>query len=154
MREQRQGLEWMVCSMRVMDSLVMCVQCGRWIHGRCAGVRRVTVQCGRWIHGRCAGVRRVTVQCGRWIHGRCAGVRRVTAKFIGNFACRKCERNIAEEYEEKFCVDVETVWEFTYLGDRVSAGGGCETAVTSRTRCGWVKFWKFGELLYGMGFPP
>ena len=31
--------------------------------------------------------------------------------------------------------DVETVREFTYLGDRVSVGGGCEAAVTARTRC-------------------
>ena len=31
---------------------------------------------------------------------------------------------------------METVWEFTYLGDRVSAGGECEAAVTVRTRCG------------------
>ena len=29
------------------------------------------------------------------------------------------------EQEEKFCDEVETVSEFTYLGDRVSAGGGC-----------------------------
>ena len=27
--------------------------------------------------------------------------------------------------------------EFTYLGDRVNAGGGCEPAVTVRTRCEW-----------------
>ena len=39
------------------------------------------------------------------------------------------------------------------MGDRVSAGGGCETAVTARTRCGWVKFRKCGDLLYGR-FPP
>ena len=38
--------------------------------------------------------------------------------------------------------------EFTYLGDRVSAGGGCEAAVTARTRCGCVKFRESGEL-YG-----
>ena len=38
----------------------------------------------------------------------------------------------------------------TYLGDRVSAGGGCEAAVTARTRCGWVKY---SELLYGRRFP-
>ena len=25
---------------------------------------------------------------------------------------------------------------FKYLGDRVSAGGGCEAAVTARTACG------------------
>ena len=32
-------------------------------------------------------------------------------------------------------------------GDRVSAGGGCEAAVTV-TRCGWVKFKECGKLLY------
>ena len=43
--------------------------------------------------------------------------------------------------------------EFTCLRDRVSAGGGCETAVTARTRCGWVKFMECSELLYGRRFP-
>ena len=47
---------------------------------------------------------------------------------------------------------VETVMEFTYLGDRVSAGGGCEAAVTARKRCGWVKFMECGELLCGRRF--
>ena len=37
---------------------------------------------------------------------------------------------------EKLCDEVETVREFTYLGDRMSAGGGCEAVVTVRTRCG------------------
>ena len=32
-------------------------------------------------------------------------------------------------------------------------GGGCEAAVTARTRCGWVLFIKCGELLYGRRFP-
>ena len=50
---------------------------------------------------------------------------------------------------EKLSDKVETVSEFTYLGDRVSAGGGCEAAVTARTRCGWVKFRECGRLLYG-----
>ena len=44
------------------------------------------------------------------------------------------------EQEEKLCDEVETVSEFTYLGDRVIAGGGCKAAATARTRCGWVKF--------------
>ena len=43
------------------------------------------------------------------------------------------------EQEVKLCEEVETVSEFTYLGDKVSAGGGCEAAVSARTRCGWVK---------------
>ena len=30
---------------------------------------------------------------------------------------------------------------------------GCETAVTARTGCWWVKFRECGELLYGRRFP-
>ena len=51
------------------------------------------------------------------------------------------------------CAEVETVRKVTYFGDRVSAGGGCESAVTARTRCGWVKFRECDELLYGRRFP-
>ena len=48
---------------------------------------------------------------------------------------------------------METLSEFTYIGDRVSARGGCEAAVTVRTRCGWVKFRECGELLCFSRFP-
>ena len=41
------------------------------------------------------------------------------------------------EQEETLCDEVDTVREFTYLGDRVSTGGGCEAAVTARTSI-WV----------------
>ena len=30
------------CEFRVKGYLVLCVQCGIWIHGRCAGVKSVT----------------------------------------------------------------------------------------------------------------
>ena len=56
------------------------------------------------------------------------------------------------EQEDKLCDEVETV-DFTYLGDTVSAGGGCEAAETTRTRCGWVMFMECNELLYGWRFP-
>ena len=39
--------------------------------------------------------------------------------------------------EEKLHDKVETVREFTYIGDRVSACGGCKEAVTARTTCTW-----------------
>ena len=57
----------------------------------------------------------------------------VTAKCSRNSICRKYEWNIGEavEHEEKLCDGVETVREFTYLGDSVSAGGECEAAVTA-----------------------
>ena len=48
---------------------------------------------------------------------------------------------------------METVRELTYLGDRVSVGGGCEAAVIARTICGWVTFMECGDLLYGLRFP-
>ena len=35
----------------------------------------------------------------------------------------------------------------------MSAGGGCEAAVSARTRCGWVKSRKCGELLHSKRFP-
>ena len=79
----------------------------------------------------------------------------VTEMFSRKIACRKCKGNIEETVgkEVKLCDEVETVREFTYLGDRVSAGGGCEAAVTARMRCGWVKFRECGELLCGRRFP-
>ena len=49
---------------------------------------------------------------------------------------------------KKSCDEVDTVREFAYLGDRVSACGGCDSAVTARTRCGYVKLRECGELLY------
>ena len=44
------------------------------------------------------------------------------------------------EQEVILCNELETVREFTCLGDRVSANGGCEAAVTTRTKCGWFKW--------------
>ena len=82
-------------------------------------------------------------------------MKRVTPKFSRNVTCRKCDGNIGEavEQDETSCDEVETVSEFTYLGNRVSAGGGCGVSVAARTRCGWVKFRECSELLYGRRFP-
>ena len=57
------------------------------------------------------------------------------------------------EQEVKLCDKVETVREFTYLGDRVCASGYCEAAVPARTRCGMVKFRECSEFLCGRRFP-
>ena len=61
----------------------------------------------------------------------------MTEKFSRNSACRKYEMNIGEavEQEDKLCDEVETVKGLTYHGNRVNTGGGCEAAVTARTRC-------------------
>ena len=38
-----------VCCLRVKVNSVLCVQCGKWIHGRCAGVKRVTTKFSRYF---------------------------------------------------------------------------------------------------------
>ena len=48
---------------------------------------------------------------------------------------------------------MKAVREFTYFGDKVSAGRGCEAAVPARTSCGWVMYMVCVELLYGRRFP-
>ena len=45
---------------------------------------------------------------------------------------------------KKSCDKVETVREFTFLGDRVSVGGGYAAAVTARTRCDWANLRECG----------
>ena len=49
--------------------------------------------------------------------------------------------------------DVDTVTEFSYLGDRINSGNGCEAAVASRTRIGWAEFSECQDLLCGNKFP-
>ena len=46
---------------------------------------------------------------------------------------------------------METVKGFRYLEDGLNASG-CETAVTSRVRIGWLKFRECRELLHGRRF--
>ena len=36
-----------LCSLRVKANSVLCAQCGKLIHGRCAGVKRVTLMFSR-----------------------------------------------------------------------------------------------------------
>ena len=33
---------WAKCGKRVMANSVMCTKCGKWVHGRCAKMKRVT----------------------------------------------------------------------------------------------------------------
>ena len=57
-------------------------------------------------------------------------VNRSSARDLG---CRRCTdvRDGTEEPVVVLCDEVETVKGFCYLGDRLNASDGCETAVTS-----------------------
>ena len=78
-------------------------------------------------------------------------MKKVTCSSARHFVGRRCTDvgDGTEELVEVLCDEVETVKGFRYLGDRLNASGGCETAVTSRVRIGWMKFRKCGELLRG-----
>ena len=93
-------------------------------------------------------------QCMKWIHGRCTKMKKVTCSFARHFVCRRCTDvgDGTEEPVEVLCDEVEIVKGCCYLGDRLNASGGCETAVTSRVRIGWMKFRECEELLRGRRF--
>ena len=90
----------------------------------------------------------------KWIHERCTKMKKVTCTSARHFVCRRCTdvEDGTEEPVEVLCDEVETVKGFCYLGDRLNASGGCETAVTSRVRIGRMKFRECGELLRGRRF--
>ena len=85
--------------------------------------------------------KRVTVnsvlctKCDQWIHGRCYKLS--AARFFVCNKCNKATNGAAEVQQEVMCDEVETVKGFCYLGNRLNANGGCEAAVTARTRVGW-----------------
>ena len=66
--------------------------------------------------------------------------------------CRSVVNNFKGSADEKLCDSVETVSKFTYLDDRLNATGGCETAVATRSRIGWMKFREYSEILKGRRF--
>ena len=77
-------------------------------------------------------------RCMKWIRGRSTKMKKVTCSSARHFVCRRCTDvgDGTEEPVEVLCDEVETVKRFCYLGDRLNASGGCETAVTSRVRIG------------------
>ena len=90
----------------------------------------------------------------KWIHGRCTKMKKVTCSFARDFVCRRCTdvEDDTEEPVQVLCDEVKTVKGFCYLGDKLNASGGCETAATSRVRIGWMNFRECGELLRGRRF--
>ena len=68
---------------------------------------------------------------------------------------KKCDENNGEavEMKENISDEVETVPQCTYLDERVSAGGECETAVSTRT-CGWAMLRECGESQHGKKCTP
>ena len=93
------------------------------------------------------GVGRSSIRCSKcnlWVHyKKCSGLKTLAEDM--SYECPRCrgERPIDgrpfKEVEVGDCV-LEAVDHFCYLGDMLSAGGGCMAAATARCRCAWGKF--------------
>ena len=96
--------------------------------------------------------------CKRWVHKKCSGIKG-PLRPDPEFRCARClgtaraidEREVseAEVGNEK----LEVVSEFCYLGDMLSAGGGCELAAITRCKCAWGKFRQLLPLLTNRHLP-
>ena len=86
--------------------------------------------------------------CGMYVHGnvKCSGERPPLKKDYPDYICRRCRgtarpidgRPFPNVQVEDSTLDVES--EFSYLGDVISAGGGCLQAIGARCSVAWGKF--------------
>jgi len=67
-------------------------------------------------------------------------MKKVTACLVKDFVCKNCKdkRKEMKEPVKLLCDVVETATEYSYLGYRLNATGGCEVVVKARTRLGWM----------------
>ena len=89
--------------------------------------------------------------CNKWVHKKCSGLKRLVAD--PDYRCPRCTgtaRPIDGRPQETVLVgadSLEVVDSFCYLGDNLSAAGGCDLAVTTRVRTAWKKFRELLPLL-------
>ena len=101
------------------------------------------------------GVGTNSIQCSRcsfWVHKKCCGFKgKITAN--PDYVCPRCcdlTRPIDGRPATQVEVDgtqLEVVDSFCYLGDMLSAGGGCERAIVTRCCTAWGKFRKLLPIL-------
>ena len=82
--------------------------------------------------------------CKLWVHKKCSGLQRLTPN--PDYRCAQCMGNARPingrpQNEVEVGPDkLEVVASFCYLDDMLSAGGGCEIAVTTHVKTAWKKF--------------
>ena len=96
--------------------------------------------------------------CKRWVHKKCSGIKG-PLRPDPEFRCARC-LGTARAIDEREVSDIEVgnkklevVPEFCYLGDMLSAGGGCELAAITRCKCAWSKFRQLLPLLTNRHLP-
>ena len=96
--------------------------------------------------------------CKCWVHKKCSGIKG-PLRPDPEFRCARC-LGTARAIDEREVSEVEVrnekpevVPEFCYLGDMLSAGGGCELAAITRCKCAWGKFRQLLPLLTNRHLP-
>ena len=96
--------------------------------------------CERWVHKKCSGIKGRLLPGSEFTCARCLG----TARAIDGRQTLEVEVGIEK---------LEVVPEFCYLGDMLSAGGGCELAAITCCKCAWAKFRQLLPLLTNRQVP-
>ena len=96
--------------------------------------------------------------CKRWVHKKCSGIKG-PLRPDPEFRCARClgtaraidEREVSEV--EVGNEKLEVIPEFCYLGDMLSAGGGCKLAAITCCKWAWGKFRQLLPLLTNRHLP-
>ena len=77
--------------------------------------------------------------CKHWVHKKCSGLKRL--KKDPDYRCTRCQGTARPQKEVQVGHDkLEVVASFCYLGDLLSAAGGCKLSTTTRVKTAWKKF--------------
>ena len=82
--------------------------------------------------------------CKHWVHKKCSGLMRLTKD--PDYRCTRCQETAhpldgRPQREVQVVPDkLEVVASFCYLGDMLSAAGGCELSTTTCVKTAWKKF--------------
>ena len=82
--------------------------------------------------------------CKHWVHKKCSGLKRLTED--PDYRCTRCKgtaRPLDGRPQREVQVrpdKLEVVASFCYLGDMLSAAGGCELSTTTHVKTAWKKF--------------
>ena len=82
--------------------------------------------------------------CKHWVHKKCSGLK--CLKKDPDYRCTRCQgsaRPLDGRPQKEVQVGpdkLEVVASFCYLGDMLSAAGGCELSTTTRVKSAWKKF--------------
>ena len=87
--------------------------------------------------------------CKYWVHKKCSGLKHLTKD--PDYRCTQCQGTACSldgrpQREVQVGPDkLEVVASFCYLGDMLSAAGGCELSTTTRVKTAWKKLRSFYE---------